>query len=459
MIGLNAGLEVARKALSAYQLALGVYSNNIANVNTPGFSRRTPMLKESVPTAMAFGRVGLGVDVASISRMRDRFLDVAYRKEGSALGRYDAMEQALSEVEMVLGEPSDVNLGSALSKFWGSWQELANQPESSTARRLVVSTASSLSGALQQTARRLADLRDGLDQEITGCVEDINSIASRIAALNAEVIKTEASGAEASDIKDHRDALLDQLSSIATITVTETKDGSASVYIGSEALVERASVVPLSVVRTADRGVSLAEVRLASQTRALSPTGGKLAGLLESRDSILPSYMTKLDQLASALVQNVNAAQRLGHDLDGAAGGDFFDPSRTTASTIRVSSAVLDNTDLIAASSDGSPGNGDNALRIADLRLQGLVGEEDATIDDYYNAMIGSLGVESASARNQKETESLLLGEISNRRESVKGVSLDEEMTNLIATQHAYQAAVKMVSVVDELMTSLLTAL
>jgi len=459
MIGLNAGLEVARKALAAYQLALGVYSNNIANVNTPGFSRRTPVLKESSPAVMSFGRVGLGVDIASVSRMRDKFLDFAYRKETSALGRYDSMEQALSEVEMVLGEPSDVNLGSALTEFWDSWQELANQPESSTARNVVTSTASSLASALQQTARRLADIRDDLDDEITGSVQEINSIAARIAALNAEVIKTETSGAEASDLKDQRDTLLDQLANLATISVSESKDGSASVFIGSEALVERSTAVPLSLARRPDGGVSMAGVMVVNGTRAFSPAGGRLAGLLDSRDNIIPRYMAKLDEIAAGLVESVNAAHRLGYDLDGAAGGDFFDPAGRTASTIRVSSAILDDASLIAASGDTTVGNGDTALAISDLRLEGLLGEENATIDDYYSSMIGSLGVESSSAKDQKATEDLLLGEISSRRESVKGVSLDEEMTNLMAAQHAYQAAVKVVSVVDELMTSLLNAM
>jgi flagellar hook-associated protein 1 FlgK len=459
MIGLNAGLEVARKALSAYQLALGVYSNNIANVNTPGFSRRTPTLKESTSASTTVGRVGLGVDVASVSRMRDKFLDFAYRKEAGAVGRYDSMEQALSEIEMVLGEPSDVNLGSALTEFWDSWQELANQPESSTARSVVTGTASSLASALQQTSRRLADLRDDLDAEITGSVQDINSIASRIAALNAEVIKTETSGAEASDLKDQRDILLDQLANIAAISASESRDGSVSVFIGSEALVERSTVVPLSVARRASDGVSMADVMVVNGTRVLSPAGGKLAGLLESRDSIVPRYMAKLDEMAKALVEGVNTAHRQGYDRDGVAGGAFFDPTGTTASTIRVSSAILDDASLVAASADTSVGNGDNALAISDLRLAGMLGEENATIGDYYSSLIGSLGVESSSAKNQKATEDLLLEEITSRRESVKGVSLDEEMTNLIASQHAYQAAVKVVSVVDELMTGLINTL
>jgi flagellar hook-associated protein 1 FlgK len=203
----------------------------------------------------------------------------------------------------------------------------------------------------------------------------------------------------------------------------------------------------------------MADVMVANGTRVLSPAGGRLAGLLDSRDNIVPGYMAKLDEIAGALVESVNAAHRLGYDLDGAAGGDFFDPAGTTASTIRVSSAIRGDASLIAASADTSVGNGDTALAISDLRLEGMLGEESATIDDYYSSMIGSLGVASSSAQEQKAIEDLLLGEITSRRESVKGVSLDEEMTNLMASQHAYQAAVKVVSVVDELMTSLLNAL
>jgi len=172
------------------------------------------------------------------------------------------------------------------------------------------------------------------------------------------------------------------------------------------------------------------------------------------RDDTITGYQSRLDQIAAALVENVNSAHRAGYGLGGQTGVDFFDPAGTTASTIKVSNAILADLSLVAASADGGPGDSDNALDIADLRLAALVGE--ATVDDYYGSVVGSLGIESARVSNEKESQALMLQEIDNRRESVKGVSLDEETANIIASQHAFEAAVKMVSVIDSMMSTLI---
>jgi flagellar hook-associated protein 1 FlgK len=459
MIGLTAGLEIARKALSAYQLAISVYGNNIANVDTPGFSRRRPILQESESASLSFGRVGLGVDTEAIRRMRDVFLDSSYRREHSQLGKYESMDQTLAQIEQVFGEPSDTGLGSMLEGFWNSWQELANQPESTAARMLVVGKATSLCDGLNRMSARLDDLRTAVDAEIRGQVEVVNSLAERIAALNSRIVRSECSGAEASDLRDQRDLLLDQLSEIVDISVFERGDGSASVRLGSETLVERSDVVRLGLLRRADGNLSVSDITWGDGTRVIMPTGGKLGGLIDSRDRIIPRYLARLDEVARGVVENVNAAHAGGYDLGGTPGADFFDADGLTASNICVSEMICQNLNLIAASADGSEGSGDNALRIAGLRLEGLFGADGAPSDEYYGSIIGELGTEVSRIATNREGEELLLGEIETRRESVKGVSLDEEMTNLIAAQHAYEAAVRLVTVIDELMETILSSL
>ena len=459
MIGLNAGLEIARKALSAYQLAISVYGNNIANVDTPGFSRKRPILEESEAVSLSFGRVGLGVDTEAIRRMRDVFLDSSYRREYSQLGKYESMEQTLAQIEEVFGEPSDIGLGSMLEEFWNSWQELANQPESASTRMLVIGKATSLCESLNRISARLSDLRRSVDEEIRGQVEVVNSLAGKIAALNAVIVRAECSGAEASDLRDQRDVLLDQLSQIVDISVFEQTDGSASVRIGSETLVERSGSVRLGVLTRADGNMSVTDITWGDGTRVITPTGGRLGGLVASRDATIPRYLASLDEVARGVVENVNAAHAGGYDLHGTPGVEFFDPDGVTASTIGISDAIRGNPDLVAASADGSEGNGDNALRIADLRLEGLFGTDGAPSDQYYGSIIGELGIEASRAAASREGEELLLGEIETRRESVKGVSLDEEMTNLVAAQHAYEAAVRLITVIDELMETIMSSL
>ncbi len=170
MIGITAGLEIARKALSTYQLALSVYGNNIANVDTPGFSRRSLLLREAEGHKLSVGRIGLGVDPVTIRRMRDTFLDDAYRRGTSSLALYESLEQSLQEIEMVFGEPDEGGLGAVIDEFWNSWQELANAPESHTARTIVRDRAVSLARALHQMDTDLGNMVETIDNDIRAYV-------------------------------------------------------------------------------------------------------------------------------------------------------------------------------------------------------------------------------------------------------------------------------------------------
>lgn len=458
MIGITAGLEVARKALSSYQLALTVYGNNIANVDTPGYSRRTLLLGEGEGHKIPAGRIGLGVNPVTIRRMRDSYLDDAYRRQSTSLGMYESLEQSLAEIEMVFGEPGESGLSMVLNEFWDSWQELANQPESQTVRTLVKDKAQALARVLHQMDRSMVNQVQALDAEVEGYVNEINGIAAAIADYNSKIVASEASGHEATDLRDQRDLLIDQLSQIVDVSVYQRDDGSLSVMMGSEALVERADFVRLSVASVSSGGIAVKEVRLGEINRAITPTGGKLGGVLRSRDETVPKYRENLNEIARAVVESVNSSHRAGYALDASSGRDFFDPAGVTAETIGVSDVILGDVSLIAASSDGSVGNGDNALTIAGLRHVAITADG-STLDDYYASVVGSLGIESETASINREREELLVLEIENRRESVKGVSIDEEMTNMIAAQHAYEAAAKVITVVDEMMDTILSML
>jgi flagellar hook-associated protein 1 FlgK len=458
MIGISAGLEVARKALSSYQLALTVYGNNIANVDTPGFSRRTVLQAEGEGHKLTVGRIGLGVDTVTIRRMRDAFLDDSFRRQTSSLAMYESLEENLAEVEMVFGEPGESGLSGALNEFWDSWQELANQPESQTVRTLVRDKAQVLARVLHQMDRSLVNQINALNTEVEASVGEINSIASAIADLNGRIVASEASGHEATDLRDQRDLLVDQLSELTDVTTFERDDGSLSLMMGSEALVERTHSVPLSVAESSLSGIAVKEIRLGEMNRAIRPSGGKVAAMLETRDAVLPGYRENLNEIARSIVEAVNSVHRSGHALDGTTGRDFFDPTGITAETIEVSPIIFGDVNLIAASSDGSVGNGDTSLAIAALRFQGVT-SNGSTVDEYYGSLVGSLGIASASAAEHREREELLILEIENRRESVKGVSIDEEMTNMIAAQHAYEAAAKLVNIVDEMMETIISML
>ncbi|MGQ9603139.1 MAG: flagellar hook-associated protein FlgK [bacterium] len=455
MIGLNSGLEIARKALSAYQLAISVYGNNIANVATPGFSRKRPEIRESEGLTISSGRVGLGVTTATIMRMRDTFLDRSYWDANATYGSYQSSERLLSQLEGIWGEQGEAGLMTILQDFWNSWQDLANNPESMTPRRMVIASSQTLCESLRRAARNMNMIRLDADNEIAELVNDINWLSSEIAELNEQIVRVETSGQKASDLRDKRDYLLDQLSEIASIQVFEAKDGSISVRMDGETLVERTAAVPISLVERKDGEIVVHDIAIGNAKRLITPSRGKIAGLLEIRDQTIPGYLAKLDSFASTLVERLNQRHEAGYGLDGVTGRSFFNPDGITASTISVSEDIINNPSFIAASSDGSPGNQENAIAIAALRLQGIFGNQEAISEDYIASMIGEIGSISSRASNQREAQELILKEIDNRRESAKGVNLDEEMANLIASQHAYYAAAKLVTVIDDLMKAI----
>jgi flagellar hook-associated protein 1 FlgK len=306
---------------------------------------------------------------------------------------------------------------------------------------------------------QLTRMRENIDKEIAGIANHVNALAQRIAQLNGRIVEAEVSGNQASDLRDQRDSLIDELSGLVEIQVFETKDGAASVKIGSESLVERKTAVLLGTSVRGDNNIVITDVTHGNSDRRIRITSGRLGGLLESRDVTLPSYLARLDEIAKTIVEEVNLVHRAGFAYSGGTGLDFFDPERLTAASIKISDAIKANTSLLAASADGTPGNGAIALAISDLRLAGIFGAEGTTAEDYYASLVADLGIDAERATDAKDAEKLLLTEIDTRRESVKGVSIDEEMTNLVASQHAYQAAVKLVTVIDDLMETIMTTL
>ncbi len=443
-------IELLRRALASHQRALDVVGHNVANVNTPGFTRQEVVLA-SVPPPGSLSRFGApllaggGVRVASLRQARDVFLDRQLRQARQSSAEWRAHADFWSQVEAVFPEPSDVGLGELLARFWNAWQEVSLNPESLAARTSLLQQAQVLSDALRQAARRLDQVGQHLDAVATGHVERVNQIARELASVNVQIARLEVSGQAALDLRDHREQLLAELEELADVTYTEADTGELLVYLQGRELV--------------GPGGRRTEVRVGlgpgGQHTFTWPDGedlvvrrGALSAVLGARDTQVPELQGRLDQLARNLVEQVNDLHDDGYDLDGNRGGPFF--QGTDARTIRV--AFQDPRRVAAAGSwggDGEPGNGDVARRIAQLR------GSDA-IDGQYRTLVAEVGVRSQEARRQVAYQELLTDQVRLRREATSGVSLDEEMTNMIRFQHAYDAAARMVRTVDEMVRTLL---
>ena len=453
------GIEIGKRAIIAQRLAIDVTGHNIANVNTPGFSRQDAVMAATQPYSSpgSAGMVGTGVQVTDIRRIRDAFLDMQARIEFQSLGRYSTLSKGLEEIEVILAEPSDSGLRSVLDRFWAALQELSVNPEGKAVRTTVTERAAALADALGHTYRQLTDLQRDADASIRGKVAEVNTITSQIAELNTEIARARSRGENPNDLMDRRDLLVDRLAHILEVRTYEDPIGWMRVTINGISIVDAEGRVELKVEEDAR---NYARVVWGNTGKEVTITGGEIAGYRSLRDEVTAALMADLDALAQSIIFGVNAQHTLGFDLNGTPGGAFFEGN--SASTMSVSSAIVKDTAKIAASSTGMPGDGSNALAMARLK-QALTmrtdpsNPPDATWDDFIRGFVNRVGVDAEDAKRMYENETLLVKSIENSRQSVCGVSLDEEMTNLVRFQHAYTAAARLITVADEMLETLIT--
>ncbi|HEX9916819.1 MAG TPA: flagellar hook-associated protein FlgK [candidate division Zixibacteria bacterium] len=459
MYGILSGFEIGKRALLSQQFGLNVTGHNIANVNTPGFSRQKAIINTTHPQLSIKGALGTGVDAAGVSRYRDIFYDSQYRQENQNLGRWSALQRTFEQLETVFNEPSDQGLNTLMDNFWNAWQDLSTNPESRAAQSTLKEQSLVLVNAFHQQHKLLKDLEQNINDDIAQKVVEVNNYADQIASLNRQIAYAELSGGKANDLRDKRDLLVDELSKVVDVNTVEQSAGSVTVYVGAMSLVERDIVNRLSADKNYEEGVMRSKVVWSGTLSTVIFNNGELAGLCQIRDELIPEYVDALNQMAETLVSGVNTVHQQGYALDGTTTGiDFLDPERTTAQDIALSSDILSNLGNIAASQGGAPGNNANALAIAALRSSLLMNDSTATLGDFYSSLIGILGSRSQEAEDIKDSQNLLLAQIKNGRQAVQDVSLDEETTNLIRFQHAYEAAVRVITTMDEVMATIINS-
>ncbi|MEE3259315.1 MAG: flagellar hook-associated protein FlgK, partial [Candidatus Latescibacterota bacterium] len=389
------------------------------------------------------------------------------RVQQQILGRWEVLERALGSIEAIFNEPagagsseagtifnqsSGLGLSGSFSRFWNAWQDLANVPESGAARAVVRQEADFLVTTMHQYNDKLRNTRSELDADLVDEVADINELLDQLASINAEVPRASFDGGDASDLKDRRDLIIDELSRKVDITLTESENGQLSVLSAGHNLLQGDSVVHLQVRQTVDSGTSVSRIHYADDGSIASISEGRLRGLIQVRDEVVPQLLTNIDEMAVGLVNEVNALHRTGFGQDAGTGVNFFDPEKTDASNIALDDAILASLSNIAASQDGNPGDNGMALALSSLRNGHILAEGTRTMEDFYYEMLGEIGAQSSEAQTMAENHRLFSSQIENRRQSVQGVSLNDEASQLILFQRAYQAAARTVSIIDELL-------
>ncbi|MCC6388631.1 MAG: flagellar hook-associated protein FlgK [Dehalococcoidia bacterium] len=461
-MGLSLGLDTAVKALRAHQLAVDVASHNIANANSPGFSRQRVLLRplgidgsDHFTRDALLGRTGFGVDASDVNRVRDIFLDFQARSALSSRAQSDAYSTAISQTELVFNDPSDEGLSGLVDAYFAAWHDVVNDPESGPARTTLVNAATTLTTRLQRAHANLQTQRQDLDRRIGGEADKVNAASREIAQLNFQIKQVELSGDMANDLRDRRDLLLDNLASLGPISYTEQQDHSVTVYFGNHELVTGNIAREINAVPDiANPGFT--KLVFAMDGEAVQANGGEIKGLLDARDTALPGVTAKLNALASGFITSVNTLHAAGFGLDNSTGLAFF--TGTDASDIALNATLAANPNRIAAATAaGSPGNGANALAIADLQLAKTMAAGTATFGEFYGDMVSVLGADVSRAQGLSESGGLLVDHLDNLRLSVQGVNIDEEVTNLNSAQHAYQAAARVITAIDQMLETLIS--
>jgi flagellar hook-associated protein 1 FlgK len=449
-------LSIGAGALLSQQRAISVTGNNIANVNTPGYSRQRLNMETNLPVDSPVGLVGFGVQTTTVERVYDRFLGVQVNNESANLGRWEAQKGSLEQVEVVFDESGGYGLNQALSDFWNSWQDLSMNPSGTVERSVVAAKSQALADTIRQKYADLEQSQVDIDAAVRSGIEDINRLTAEIADLNRKIASTESGGTVmANDYRDSRDLALKQLSEIIGINSFEDSDGQVVVSVGSgRTLVESGNNYALTPTDPPGHvGIKWPGTALPITSEISS---GKMAGWLQTRDTKIAGYMSSLDDLAQTLSTEVNTLHAAGYGLNGSHGDALF--SGSGAADMAVNPDILNDPNRIAAASAAGtvPGDASNAAAIADLHTALAMSGGTATFDDAANALVSQVGHDVQEAKTYQSHQTDMLAYLDNYRESVSGVNLDEEMVNLVKYQAAYNAAAKMITMGDDMLNTLM---
>lgn len=330
--------NIGRLALFANQRALSVTSQNIANVNTPGYTRQQAIFSSTSPMNSAPGQLGTGVQITEVRRVFDKFIQDQLTTQQSNLGRFGVERGALGRVEAVFNDSDGVGLHQSLSEFFAAFHDLANNPQGLPERVSLMEQARTLSANFTQINDQLQQIRKDLNTEVEGVLGEVNTLAEQIADLNGQIAQVTISGQNANDLRDQRERLLQDLAEKINFTSFENDLGEVSILIGGKLLVESTASFTLRGVVNQDNA-GFADVGYDPGTGTITDItsfieNGRLKGLVDLRDTILPGYINQLDQMAAAIVNEVNQQHRAGYGLDGSTGNDFFSPLAPTVTEL-----------------------------------------------------------------------------------------------------------------------------
>jgi flagellar hook-associated protein 1 FlgK len=438
-------LNTPLSAMRAQRQILDVTARNIANATTTGYHRQRVELATPGTSGISGSGGNAGVDVSRVSRSADDLIIARASREEAGRSAADATAATLARIESLFPEPSDHGLAAQLDDYWGSWSSVANDPGNQTARSSLLSKASTVVNSLRRGVEDLTAVSDAAKTRMTGIANEVNDLTARIVTFNQTIAGLTDPSA---DLLDQRDQLVAKLTNLSGALTQVTGTGEVNVFIGGRQVVA---------------GTFAAQLQAPSGTlqfddgQAVLMTSGEGASVAATINDVVPRYLSALDDIANTLVTSVNTMHAAGYGQDGVTGRNFFDPAGTTAATIAISSDVAGQPSLLAAGAPKLPGpTAPGALDGNQARLIAALASSATGASTRYQTMISGMAIESRSAQQRAEVQGTIADNAVKEADSVGSVSIDEEMTQMMEAQRAFQAASRVLSTVDEMLSFLI---
>ena len=454
MGSLSASLSITTSSLLAEEGAIETTSNNIANVNTPGYSRERANLVENTPIQIGDVTYGTGVQLQDVTSLRDSILDLRVNQETQQQGQLNAFIGGGQQIQLLFNETAGTGLQAPLTALFNSFQQLSVNPSDLTSRQGVITAAQNLSQAFNQISNNLSTQQQNTDLAVKQSVSQINSLTAQIAQVNLQVASAAGGGANPGPFIDQRQQLINQLSNYVDVSTVDAGGGSVTLTTSSGTpLVVGGQNFALST--QADPTTGFQDIYSGAKNITSQITSGELAGQLQLRDQEIPSIRNSLDALAYNLSNAVNTQQQAGYDLNGVAGTALFTPLTQQSGAAASLQVAISDPNKIAASGTagaGSAGDNQNANALLALQNQNLVNGQ--TPLGYYSGLVFKIGNDVSTAQTQQQSGSQVLQQIQNLQGGVSGVNINEEAANLIRYQNAYQASAQITSIINTLMAT-----
>ncbi len=454
MLGLFGTLNLAARSLQTQMTGVEVAGHNIANINTPGYSRQRVNIQTAGTVDSAAGPQGTGAQVVQIQQIVSGLLDSQIQTQASTSGYWTAQQTGLQGAQNGLNETLDstgsTGLSAQLDSLFNAFQDVATSNTSATQTQLI-GKAQEVAKTFNQINSQLGELHTSLNDSLTNDVASANTFLTDIARLNAQISRAEASGGNANDLRDERTQDLQNLSQLVKVTTSTGNNGAVNVTLGGQSLVADGQVA--DSLATYDAGGGQMLVKMATGGAPLTLTGGSMQGTIDARDGELATTQTHLNALAANLITAVNTVHNAGYTATGGTGTSFF--TGTNAGTITVNQTLADDPSRLQVSASATAG-GDNqvALQLAQLATVAQAGLNNQTFTASYAATVASLGGALQTANTQVSNQAAVSNMLTTQRGSVSGVNVDEEMTSLISFQQAYSASASLVKTIDAMLSA-----